>query len=88
MKAVIRQMVKSSRNHASILMYSVGNELLEGGGSDQNYPAKIAEICNWFHEEDPYHLPTIGDNKAKGNDTLAVAMCDEVAKAGGVVGFN
>ena len=85
---VARQMVKSSRNHASILMYSVGNELLEGGGSDQNYPAKIAEICNWFHEEDPYHLPTIGDNKAKGNDTLAVAMCDEVAKAGGVVGFN
>lgn len=85
---VARQMVKSSRNHASTLMYSVGNELLEGGGSDANYPAKIAEICNWFHEEDPYHLPTIGDNKAKGNDSLAVAMCEEVAKAGGIVGFN
>lgn len=85
---VARQMVKTSRNHASILMYSVGNELLEGGGSDQGYVDKIAEICAWFHEEDPYHRPTIGDNKAKGNNALAVALCEEVHKAGGIVGFN
>lgn len=85
---VAKQMVKVSRNHASILMYSVGNELLEGGKSDQGYVKTVELICDWFKEMDPYHKPTIGDNKAKGNDNLAVQLCDAVAKKGGIVGFN
>ncbi len=85
---VAKQMVKVSRNHASVLMYSVGNELLEGGGSDQGYVQTVESICDWFKEMDPYHKPTIGDNKAKGNDRLAVQLCDAVAKKGGIVGFN
>lgn len=85
---VAKQMVKNSRNHASILMYSVGNELLEGGSSDNGYIQAVADACKWFKEMDPYHVPTIGDNKAKGNNALAVALCEEVHKAGGVIGFN
>lgn len=85
---VSRQMVKTSRNHASMLMYSVGNELLEGGGSDDGYIQMTADVCSWFAAEDPYHKPTIGDNHAKNNNARALAMCDEVSKAGGIVGLN
>ena len=85
---VAKQMVKVSRNHASILMYSVGNELLEGGSSDDGYITTVSNICDWFKAEDPYHKPTIGDNKAKGNEGRAVALCEAVHKKGGIVGFN
>lgn len=76
----LRDMVRRDRNHPSIILYSVGNEI-----PDQIYPRgrdtcrRLVAIC---HKEDPYHEVTCGFNKP----TAAVqnGLTEEVD----VVGLN
>ncbi|MEE0830014.1 MAG: glycoside hydrolase family 2 TIM barrel-domain containing protein [Longicatena sp.] len=85
-----RQTVRMSRNHASIILYSVGNEVQEGASGDcSGYPAKIREICTWMKDEDPYTLPTVGSNWLKSGNGTAVSYCTVIAEEfGGPIGFN
>lgn len=86
-----RTMVKTSKNNPSVIMWSIGNEVLEGiGGNSSNYPQIAQNIINWIQEEDTTRPVTIGDNRSKGGlgNTNAVAISDVVANNGGIVGFN
>ncbi|MGG7213266.1 glycoside hydrolase family 2 TIM barrel-domain containing protein [Clostridium nigeriense] len=86
-----KTMVKTSKNNPSVIMWSIGNEVLEGiGGDSSNYATIAQNIIDWIQEEDTTRPVTIGDNKSKGGlgNTNAVAISDVVANEGGIVGFN
>ena len=86
-----RTMVKTSINNPSVIMWSIGNEVLEGiGGNSSNYSTIAQNIVEWIQDEDTTRPVTIGDNKSKGGlgNTNAVAISDVVANNGGIVGFN
>ena len=86
-----RQTVRMSRNHASVILYSIGNEIQEGvyGYDCSGFPAKIREICTWMKEEDPYTLPTVGSNWLKNSNAIAFEYCGVIANEfGGPIGFN
>ena len=84
-----KAMVKSTRNNPSVIMWSIGNEVLEGiGGDASNYPEVAQNIINWIKEEDNTRPVTIGDNKSKSNNEAHIKISDVIASNGGVVGFN
>ncbi|GAA4236699.1 beta-galactosidase GalB [Postechiella marina] len=60
----IRDMIKRDRNHPSVIMWSIGNEILEQGKKDGWKTAKLLnDIC---HDEDPTRPTTAGFNNFKG----------------------
>lgn len=84
-----RTMVRSSKNDPSVIMWSIGNEVLEGiGGSAGNYPTIAQNIINWLKAEDETRPVTIGDNRSKRGEQLAIDISQVIADNGGVVGFN
>ena len=84
-----RAMVKNSKNAPSVIMLSIGNEVLEGiGGDASNYPTIAQNIINWFKDEDATRPVTIGDNRSKSGQELALDISNVIAENGGVVGFN
>lgn len=84
-----RNMVKTSKNNPSVIMWSIGNEVFEGiGGNSSNYATIAQNIIDWVQDEDTTRPVTIGDNRGKYGDSSAVAVSDVVANNGGIVGFN
>lgn len=77
----IRSMVKRDRNHPSVIMWSIGNEIREQGmaGEGKEIAGFLAKICR---EEDPTRPVTAGFN----NHTNAISngLADKVD----LVGFN
>ncbi|WP_152285444.1 beta-galactosidase GalB [Flavicella marina] len=56
----LRDMIKRDRNHPSVIMWSIGNEILEQGRKDGWKVAKMLnDIC---HDEDPTRPTTAGFN--------------------------
>lgn len=56
----LRDMIKRDRNHPSVIMWSIGNEILEQGRKDGWKVAKMLnDIC---HDEDPSRMTTVGFN--------------------------
>lgn len=56
----LRDMIKRDRNHPSVIMWSIGNEILEQGRKDGWKVAKLLnDIC---HDEDPTRPTTAGFN--------------------------
>ncbi|HFU4123490.1 TPA: beta-N-acetylglucosaminidase domain-containing protein [Streptococcus suis] len=87
----VKQMVKSGINDPSIIMWSTGNEVLEGiSGSASNYVSVINRLIGWINEVDPTRPATIGDNKLKHGDRIAVGMGNVLndATVRGIVGYN
>lgn len=67
----IRTMVKRDRNHPSIIMWSIGNEILE---QRIIYGWKYAKfLSNICHEEDPTRPTTAGFNNTEGAFTNGLA---------------
>lgn len=61
-------MVKRGYNAPSIIMWSLGNEVMEGiSGGVSNYPATAQKLVNWVKELDTTRPMTTGDNKLKAN---------------------
>ena len=84
-----RTMVKTSKNNPSVIMWSIGNEVLEGiGGNSSNYTTIAQNIINWIQDEDTTRPVTIGENKSKGWDSNAIAISDVISSNGGIVGLN
>ena len=56
----LRDMIKRDRNHPSVIMWSIGNEILEQGRKDGwKLAKKLNDIC---HDEDPTRPTTVGFN--------------------------
>jgi beta-galactosidase len=76
----VRDMVRRDRNHPSIILWSIGNEVLEQESADG---ARVAHrLVRFFHEEDPTRPTTAGFNRWKG--AIKNKLADEVD----VPGFN
>ena len=56
----LRAMIRRDRNHPSVILWSIGNEVGEQGYPDKYHIAyRLSDIC---HEEDPTRLTTIGSD--------------------------
>lgn len=86
---VMKNTVKRDRNDPSVIMWSLGNELLEGcssGGSD--YPQIAQKLIDWMKAEDTTRPATVGDNNAKNGNSTYISVCNVIANNGGIVGLN
>lgn len=84
-----RTMVKTSKNSPSVIMWSIGNEVLEGiGGNSSDYTDIAQDIISWIKAEDSTRPVTIGDNRTKNGDGNASAISEVVNINDGIVGFN
>ncbi len=76
----LRDMIRRDRNHPSIILYSIGNEIREQGSPDGWKVAKrLTEIC---HEEDRTRPVTAGFNNSAG--AIKNGLADQVD----IPGFN
>ncbi|MDO4764414.1 MAG: glycoside hydrolase family 2 TIM barrel-domain containing protein, partial [Eubacteriales bacterium] len=86
-----KAMVKRDRNAPSVIMWSTGNEVLEGNDWGQptgDYPNIVGRIATWMKQEDDTRPATIGDNKIKGNDWTAMSIARKLHELGGIIGYN
>jgi beta-galactosidase len=76
----LRDMVRRDRNHPSIIMYSIGNEIPEQGRADGWQEAK--RLTGLFHKEDPTRPTTSAFNN------WAAAIKNKLADEVDIPGFN
>jgi beta-galactosidase len=76
----LRDMIRRDRNHPSVVMWSIGNEVLEQAKEDGGKEARrLTGIC---HEEDPTRPVTAGFNQVE--NAIKNRLADEVD----IPGFN
>ncbi|ANQ51912.1 DUF4982 domain-containing protein [Flammeovirga sp. MY04] len=76
----LRDMIRRDRNHPSIIMWSIGNEIKEQKVKDGwKVAQKLAKIC---HEEDPSRPNTAGFNQYENS------IKNKLAHQVDIVGFN
>lgn len=81
--------INRDRNAPSVIMWSLGNEMMEGiSGSVSDFPATSAKLVTWTKAADSTRPMTYGDNKIKANWNESNTMGDNLTANGGVVGTN
>ena len=81
--------INRDRNAPSVIMWSLGNEMMEGiSGSVSGFPATSAKLVTWTKAADSTRPMTHGDNKIKANWNESNTMGDNLTANGGVVGTN
>ena len=85
---VLKATVNRDKNDASVILWSLGNEITEGASGDtSDYGEISADLIRWTQEADTEHPVTFGDNgRSTGGVTGQVGR--NIYDAGGVVGFN
>ncbi|NLW52721.1 MAG: SH3 domain-containing protein [Tissierellia bacterium] len=86
----IESMIKRGQNSPAIIMWSIGNEVMEGinGGQNYTFPEIGRSLASHVNSLDSTRAVTIGDNKIKENWTEAIAIANHISDFGGVVGMN
>ena len=81
--------INRDRNAPSVIMWSLGNEMMEGiSGSVSDFPATSAKLVTWTKAADSTRPMTHGDNKIKADWRESNTMGDNLTANGGVVGTN
>ena len=85
----IQSMVRDSRNAPSVILYSIGNEILGNiSGDTSEYPQIAGMLCDWIQELDTQRPITIGDNRIMFDDPTQIAMDQQIIDHGGIIGLN
>lgn len=85
----VKEMVSRGKNAPSIIMWSLGNEVMEGNaGPFSHYDTLAAQLAEWVAEIDPTRPSTTGDNKFKANNAESIEINNALTAAGGTVGLN
>jgi len=76
----LRDMIRRDRNHPSVIMWSIGNEILEQGAEDGwRLAEQLTSIC---HDEDPTRPVMAGFNNPKG--AISNGLADKID----IIGYN
>ncbi len=76
----LRDMIRRDRNHPSVVMWSIGNEILEQAKEDGSKEARrLTDVC---HDEDPTRPVTAGFNQVEN------AIRNKLADQVDIPGFN
>ncbi|HEP1275655.1 TPA: glycoside hydrolase family 2 protein [Streptococcus pyogenes] len=92
----IEAMVWSVKNDPSVLMWSIGNELMEGFSADvSHYPELTRQMCQWIAAIDTSRPITFGDNKLKEADfcwheevSQMATLLSQLDHPQGLIGLN
>lgn len=85
----IKAMVERGKNYPCIIMWSLGNEILETTQYDfSKYTQHAQNLINWVKQVDETRPTTFGDNKLKANNATAKRIANVIHRNGGVIGFN
>lgn len=86
----IKQMVDRGKNNPCIIMWSLGNEILEGASTDtdSSYVTYAQNLITWVKEVDTTRPTTIGDNNSKNDKSTYLEVSKLIANNGGIVGLN
>jgi len=85
----LKAMIKRDRNDASIILWSLGNEIQEGTSDSQSWDwgGIAANLIRWAQEVDEAHPLTSGSNRRNTTDSVAPVM-RRIVESGGVAGYN
>lgn len=83
----LRSMARRDRNCPSLILWSLANEIQEGGETSDQFPAIAENLLHWLRQEDPTRPATTSDNTKGDNPTLA-KVAELVYESGGIVGYN
>ena len=84
-----KTMVRRGINSPAMIMWSLGNEVMEGNsGPYGNYPDILRKLSNWALEVDKTRFVTIGDNKFKEGWRESQRFGEVLSELGGTIGFN
>ena len=88
-EADLKAMIRRDRNDPSVILWSLGNEILGNiGAVPEEYP-DIAEMLSvWARECDTTRPLTIGDNKTDGKSEIQNRMDANIVSHGGIIGLN
>ena len=85
----IKAMTAHSLNHPSVILYSIGNEILGNiGGDTSAYPLYAEQLISWIQEISDSRPVTIADNMTLNETEIQLALDSAVDQEGGVVGLN
>ena len=84
----LTSMIRRGQNAPSIIMWSLGNEVWEGAGGENDFPKVAATLIQWATALDSSRPSTIGDNKLQGLNGNSIKMAESLTAAGGIVGAN
>lgn len=85
----LKSTLKRDINAPCIIMWSLGNEIMEGIGiNTEEFPAKAAQLIAWAQEIDGSRPVTTGDNKLKYGHAESISISRLLQEAGGIIGIN
>lgn len=87
----LKSMIKRDRNAPSVILWDIGNEIMNTEGDTSDYVEHAQNLITWIQSMDMTRPITHGDNMGvvTTESTHTTAQIDRLlAASGGVVGFN